>query len=102
MTKNAKLELLIAFYKSKGLAFTWHQIEVIQRAASNMQTYAEHYCNGVIDSDEYEKKQKQIHARIEKVLCGVRPKITIQGDPRGYCLKLKTPSGDEIAPHHFN
>lgn len=34
MTKQAKLKLLMGFYRTKGFSFSWKQIEVIQRAAS--------------------------------------------------------------------
>lgn len=57
MTKNAKLTLLVHhFYKSKGLNLNWHQVEVIQRAASNAQKYAEYYCNGVLFTDHVIKR----------------------------------------------
>ena len=71
-----------------------------------MQKLAEDYCNGVVEHDEYERREGMIFDRIKKSCSLVKDfgpnSVVMQGDPRGYCLKLVTPSGDEIAPHHFN
>jgi 50S ribosomal subunit-associated GTPase HflX len=102
MNKNAKNMLLYTFYKSKNLNLNWNQIDVIQRAASKAQKNAEHFCNGVYESDEYEKKTEQLMNRIAKTFTSDMPKMSIQGDPRGFCLRITLPNGEEIQPHYFN
>lgn len=54
---------------------------------------AERYCNGPeyggISSDEYERRQERIEEQVKALFGGTLPRgFFINGDPRGYALKI--------------
>lgn len=50
---------------------------------------AENYCNGIIDSDGWEKVTERIKNRLAKILPEkILKNVKLNGDPRGYFLKL--------------
>lgn len=59
---------------------------------------AEDYCNGIIDSDQWEIEADKILARVDKVLGYLEKNIPVfvNGDPRGYALKIR----DEYVREH--
>lgn len=75
----------------------------LRRLEERAHRNAEAYCNGVyyggIESDEYKKRQERIEEQIKKLFGGTLPKgFFINGDPRGYALKIN--SGNEAGQAH--
>lgn len=52
---------------------------------------AEDYCNGTVETDEYELLREKILASVDKILNYSEPDIPVfvNGDPRGYALKIR-------------
>jgi hypothetical protein len=101
MKKQAKLELLMAYYKGHGFNFNWYQIERLQRIASESQRNAVNLCN----IPDYKDKRDLLSNRMKKIFIGsdLGPQqYSIEGDPRGHVLKLRTKAGFEICPNYFN
>jgi hypothetical protein len=60
---------------------------------------AERYCNGTIEEAELEKRNAGIEKAVAK-LCGTLPAgFFINGDPRGYALKIDAGNGAGETPH---
>lgn len=60
---------------------------------------AELYANGEITEHEYSKREMQASNRVASVFGGQLPKgFFINGDPRGYALKLDDEAYEDIAP----
>jgi hypothetical protein len=49
-------------------------------------------CNGVIDQDEYARRQGKIRDKLTALLGGSGIGVEFGGDPRGYTVKLQLPS----------
>ena len=64
----------------------------LHRLENKMHRTAEDYCNGVIDDNEYERKEEITLKSLDKILNFKAQKIPviINGDPRGYALKIKS------------
>lgn len=65
---------------------------------------AEDYCNRVIDSDGWDKAHEDIEWRVKRIFYGVLPPgFRINGDPRGYALKIDagTDAGSEPHPEYI-
>jgi len=57
--------------------------------------YSEHYCNGVIDSEAFDRVSKRIRGSLTKLLGEeVMKKIHLNSDPRGAAIKIKTEFSD--------
>lgn len=72
----------------------------ILRAARQLDRLAVALCNGAVDQDRYESAKARAVARVRRALDGLAEwtdrRVTIAeagGDPRGYTLKLRLPSG---------
>lgn len=54
---------------------------------------AEAYCNGTIDGDQWETFKAQTLAKVDKLVkfstCAPPVPVFVNGDPRGYALKIK-------------
>jgi hypothetical protein len=101
MNKNARIELLQAFYQRHGLALSWGDVILLQRIASQYQTNGIGLCN----VPDYKDRRDKLHDRLKSILMcrGVSPGDIDDGvDPRGYCLKIKCPDGFIVQPHQFN
>lgn len=64
---------------------------------------AEQYCNGPeyhgIDQDEYFKRRERIEEQVKALFGGTLPRgFFINGDPRGYALKIN--AGNEAGQEH--
>lgn len=75
------------------LKITPEECSKIYRELKNIESrghkLAEDYCNGLIDSDDWEKHTDTIKTRLAKILPEEVLKSTkLNGDPRGYFLKL--------------
>jgi len=47
------------------------------------------YCNGIIDISEWEKRIEKLVLQVNKILKNTKKiPVIINGDPRGYCLKI--------------
>jgi hypothetical protein len=61
----------------------------LKKIESRGHRLAEKYCNGDIDSDQWEKETEKIKALLSKILPEDLLKNTLlNGDPRGYFLKI--------------
>lgn len=49
---------------------------------------AEKFCNGEIDSEEYEKARDKVYVRLNSVLKPGNVPVFVNGDPRGMILKI--------------
>lgn len=98
MNKNAKLELLMSFYKSHGLNLSWNQVEILQRLARRIQNNAVNLCNVPTFVDRREALENALKHKVGLDMS----KVEVGGDPRGYCLKITCPDGREVCPEHFN
>lgn len=71
--------------ETPGLAL-WRQL---RRIESWLSIYSVKYCNGDIDTGKWEAIKDQAQNRLSRVFGGRIPDgIFINGDPRGYALKL--------------
>lgn len=61
---------------------------------------AEAYCNGDLESDEYERRQSRVKAAVAKAVPHLEGKFFLNGDPRGYALKLKEEVSKEFPGAH--
>ena len=58
---------------------------------------AENYCNGKIETDQWEGVTNKILTRLEKILGKKNMnKVFINGDPRGYALKIDDKYRDKM------
>lgn len=48
------------------------------------------YCNGHVNSEEWEKQTDKVLANVAKILGTSESNIYINGDPRGYALKFQS------------
>lgn len=107
MTKQAKLELLMGFYQKHGLTLSWSEVERLQRIARALQTNAENLCNIPNYEDKRDKlseslKSKVLWRQMSPATNSPSVSFEVQGDPRGYCLKITCPDGFIVQPEHFN
>lgn len=58
---------------------------------NKMHRAAEGYCNGIIQEKEVDKVEKAVMRRLEEIL-GTVEGVIINLDPRGYALKIDTPT----------
>ena len=63
----------------------WQELIRLERRANRITT-AE--CNGTIEENKADKQLDQIKAKVCKLLPGLKT-VFINGDPRGYALKIK-------------
>jgi hypothetical protein len=57
---------------------------------------AEDYCNGLINSEEWDTVQDAITERVKKLFGGDLPLgFFVNGDPRGYALKLNNDTDEQ-------
>ena len=53
---------------------------------------AEQYCNGEIDSEAWDRVKDETRAKVIDALGSLPPGFFVNGDPRGYALKLEADS----------
>lgn len=78
---------------TSGLAL-WrklHRIETTTRRA------AEQYCNGEIDLDQWQSVSAIATSQVEKIFGMLPTGFFVNGDPRGYALKLASTDDGEMA-----
>lgn len=69
-----------------GLAL-WRKLRRVE-ARANQSACA--YCNGEIDSEQWEAEKDKITARVKDIFGGTLPPgFFVNGDPRGYSLKME-------------
>lgn len=51
---------------------------------------AEDYCNGVIDSDHWDKIEERISGEVQALFNNNLKGFFVNGDPRGYALKIES------------
>lgn len=62
----------------------------LHRIENEAHKMAENYCNGVVDSESYEKATEYFLQKVDKIIHFTEKKIPVfvNGDPRGYALKI--------------
>jgi hypothetical protein len=65
----------------------------LRRLETAAQRAAEAYCNGVLDSDAYAARVAATRAKLTELLGPTGNAVLINGDPRGYALKLEPAQG---------
>lgn len=71
--------------ETQGLTL-WRQL---RRVETQTNYNATRYCNGEIDTDQWEHLKDQYRNRLSKIFGGRIPEgVFINSDPRGYALKL--------------
>lgn len=61
----------------------------LQRLETQAHKLAEDYCNGLVDSDGWEVKKDKIRDKLNTLLNPGDVPVFINGDPRGYALKIE-------------
>ena len=61
----------------------------LHRIENRMHRLAEDYCNGVIDMDQWEKSSENALFKVNSILGMENVPIFINGDARGYALKIE-------------
>ena len=56
------------------------------------------YCNGIIDMNQFDRICEIQEAKVNKIFCGKLEGFFINGDPRGYSLKIK----DNVMREKYN
>lgn len=106
MNTQAKTELLKQYYLNKlGVNLSLSEVTELQRSARKAQRLALDLCNGAIEQDAYDKAHAKIWAKMVYCFAGTKispTKVKIEGDPRGYCLKIYTNETDYVCPEYFN
>ena len=77
---------------SYGLAM-YLKLARLERKANND---AVQYCNGEIDSEKWEIRTEQIVNAVNKIFGREIPGLFVNGDPRGYSLKIKEEKAKEL------
>lgn len=81
-------ELHIQQVKDLGWKYAYSRLKRLENIAHKN---AEDYCNGVIESDEYDNRCNTVLDSLKKGFNGKLPDgLFINGDPRGYTLKLES------------
>jgi len=52
----------------------------------------EQYCNGVVESEEYENKTAPIENKVKKIAESLELDVRFNSDPRGYAIRFLLPS----------
>jgi hypothetical protein len=83
-----------------GFTGSYRTLKTLEnRAHRNAELYCSSVDDGGIESDEYERRQERIEEQVKKLFGGTLPKgFFINGDPRGYALKIN--SGNEAGQIH--
>lgn len=74
--------------------------DILRRAEKEANRKACDYCNGLIDSEAFNKWEEKFLARLKKKL-GVENMpdgFFVNGDPRGYALKMRVGSCNDLWP----
>jgi hypothetical protein len=64
----------------------WRKLRTIEQQASNLAAAS---CNGDITDEQWQSVKAHIQDRVITVLGGLPPGFFVNGDPRGYALKLE-------------
>jgi hypothetical protein len=68
--------------------------KALRRLESKANRVSTHYCNGDTTSEGWEQISERIRKQVEKLLPNLPAgRFFVNGDPRGYSLKLKENSG---------
>lgn len=76
-------------------AAAWDRLQQLERQGNTLTTQA---CNGFIDDDEYEKRERALLGRVDR-LTGFRAlgvPVFVNGDPRGRTLKIAWGTRDRV------
>lgn len=86
----------IAALRQLGLVGDFSQLKQAEKTAGNNALL---YCNGNITEEQYERRRNLTLAYVKSLFGGTLPKgFFINGDPRGYALKIN--SGNEAGMVH--
>lgn len=73
----------------KRLGYIYNTMNAIKMVEHQANWYATKECNGELAEGEYEQAEERILNRVKRLFGGTLPKgFFINGDPRGYSLKL--------------
>lgn len=97
MRQSDKIELLKAYYKTHGLDISLHEVKLIQRIARQAQTNG---LNRINVRNHFDKSD--ILLRRLNFFFGDKVKFNLDGDPRGFVLKIITKDKQELYPERFN
>ncbi len=64
----------------------WRKLRQIEQVASRAATKL---CNGEIEQEQFDAEKGNIKTRVISILGGLPPGFFVNGDPRGYALKLE-------------
>jgi hypothetical protein len=82
---HAALETIFPGHTGLG---AWRKL---RRLEARAHLAATSYCDGDITADRYEEEQEAVRRAVEKLAGGELTALYINGDPRGYALKLDLP-----------
>lgn len=113
MIKDAKLEVLKAFYEKHGLNFSLWEICLIQNMARKHQREAVNLCNIPNYQDQYDKSVKRHKEKLSSMIeerhrvkrdCPFAlGNFKFGGDPRGFAFYIIAPTNEtEIYPERYN
>lgn len=71
-----------------GKYISFHDFSRLKEIEKEGHAMAEAYCNGTIDSDEYDKEERRMMREIGTLTLASDGIIHLNGDPRGYFLKI--------------
>jgi hypothetical protein len=81
----------------KSLGYIKDTMTSLIRAENQMHRTAERYCNGDITEEQNDWAERSITARIKGLFGGeLPPGFFINGDPRGYALKIEQPNDKRL------
>ena len=87
---HAALESLSSPANGKSGMQIWRALRKVENTAHRASTA---YCNGDIDSDQWETITAEIVLKVGKILGHVPNGFFVNGDPRGYALKIDPEKG---------
>ena len=81
------LEIIFPNAKKSGIALC----RAVRRLENKGHKLAEDYCNGLIDTDQWEPISDKLTGKINALLGNEAGKVPVflNGDPRGYALKIE-------------
>jgi hypothetical protein len=76
-------------YTLEGITFLYRHLKINETHGRKLN---EQYCNGEIDADEYESRKERIKKNLLATLRDARSEVVrniyLNGDPRGYFIKI--------------
>ena len=87
MRKEIKAHIFDLF-KVFGREINYNQLARLCEIEVDGHSMAEDYCNGKIESEEYEKNERQLLIEVSNIFCDTENIIHLNSDPRGHFIKI--------------